>query len=258
MSNLLDSTNEAYHADRSHLSSSALKLLLNDPLAFKAQYIDGIAQPETTNVAFQDGTLAHVLVLEPEKVANYAIFPGLRKFGTAWEEFKKANADKICISAAQMLRAERLYRAYAELPQAIQLVSGGLAEHTMTGETMGVKLKARADYIVPGKYIVDVKTTSMPSDRDVFAETVAQYSYHLSAALYCRVAAQVYTDIHEFYWLVLSKEDQGCRVYKASATTLAAGDALLQRALLQYKKSIETGIWTLEQKTELQEEVEEV
>lgn len=244
---LLD--NAAYHNDTTHLSSSGLKLLLKDPAAFKLQYIDGIRE-NAEKAAFVDGTLVHALILEPETVVNYAVFPGLRKAGNAWEEFKQANPNKICISAAQMLRAEKLYKAHAAMDVATNLVSGGLPEHNMFGSLYDVKVKARADYIVPGKYIVDVKTTSMPSDVDVFRDTVVNYGYHTSAALYSKIAKQTYGVDHDFYWLVLSKDDGQCHVYKASDATITAGQVLVQRAILLYKQCVASGIWQLEQPKE--------
>lgn len=244
---LLDNSNAAYHADQTMLSSSALKLLLKDPAAFKAKHIDHIREPEQYKVAFEDGTLTHALILEPETISQYAIFPGLRKAGNAWEQFKLDNSGKICISAAQMLRAEKLYKAHSALDVANSLIRNGFPEHNMFGELQGIKVKARADYIVPKQYIVDVKTTSLPSDVDMFKQTVVDYGYHISAALYLAIAEQVYGVPHDFYWEVLSKDDGQCHVYKASEETLALGKTLVQKSLLMYKQCVASGIWQLTQ-----------
>lgn len=244
---MIDTSNEAYHADLSALSSSSLKLLLKDPAAFKAKYIDGIKEQQDYKVAFEDGTLTHCLILEPETVGQYAVFPGLRKAGNAWEQFKLDNAGKICISAAQMLRAEKLYKAHAALDVSNSLIRNGFPEHNMRGTLMDLAVKARADYIVPGQYIVDVKTTSQVSDIDLFKQTVIDYGYHLSAALYIDIADQVYGGPHTFYWEVLSKADGQCHVYKASLDTLSAGRNLVNQSLIMYKKCAKTGIWLSEQ-----------
>ena len=241
---MIDLSNEAYHADLTALSSSSLKLLLKDPAAFKARYIDGIKEAEEEKTAFVDGTLTHALILEPETVVNYAVFPGLRKAGNLWEKFKLDNSSKICISAAQMLKAEKLYKAHAALDVANSLIRNGFPEHNMRGKLHDLAVKARADYIVPKEYIVDVKTTSMPSDIEVFKQTVIDYGYHLSAALYVDIAEQVYGYKHDFYWEVLSKDDGQCHVYKASEETLYKGRALVNQALLLYKTCAKTSIWT--------------
>lgn len=243
---LLNSSNEAYHANKSHLSSSNLKQLLKDPAAFKREKIDGIREEQSDKSHFIEGTLTHTLILEPADISSYAVFPGLRKAGNAWEAFKVEHAHKRIVSITQMLRAEKLYKAYAAMDVATKLVSNGLPEHTMLGSIMGVDLKARADYIVPGQYIVDVKTTSMPSGVDYFNETVTQYGYGLSAALYCDLADQTYAAKHDFYWLVLSKDDGQCHIYKAGPS-LVIGALEVRRSLALYKKCLASGIWEIEQ-----------
>lgn len=259
---MIDTSNAAYHADLSALSSSSLKLLLKDPAAFKAKYVDGIKEREEYKVAFEDGTLTHALILEPETVGHYAVFPGLRKAGKLWETFKEENAGKICISAAQMIRAEKLYQAHAALDVANSLIRNGFPEHNMRATLLDLPVKARADYIVPGQYIVDVKTTSQASDIDLFKQTVLDYGYHLSAALYVDIADQVYKAPHAFYWEVLSKADGQCHVYKASLDTLSAGRNLVNQALIMYKKCTKSGIWLSEQnavdRSSLMYEIQEV
>lgn len=246
MSALLTSTNAEYHANRSHLSSSNLKMILKDIAQFKREWLDGIKEPEKDQSYFVEGTLTHSLILEPETVPKYAIYPGLRKAGNAWEEFKLQHAHRPIVSITQMQRAEKLYQAYAAMDVATSLIRNGLAEHSMLGNIMGVDLKSRADYIVPGKYIVDVKTTSLPSGSEFFAETINQYEYGLSAALYTELANQTYNAKHDFYWLVLSKDDGQCHVYKAVAS-LNTGLLLVHRAIAKYKQCLVSGLWTEEQ-----------
>lgn len=244
---ILESSNEAYHADRTHLSSSGLKTILKSAQQFKHEYIDDFYREDKSY--FQDGTLLHALILEPHKIAtDYAVFSGLRKAGKAYEQFKTEQSSKVIVSAAQMLRMQALYKSYKELPVAVSLLEGTLSEHSMVAEMLGVPVKARADAIsISRKAIIDVKSTSLPSGKDIFAETVISYSYHLSAALYCQIAFETYGTLFDFYWLVLSKDDGRCHIYKASTETLSAGSALVTQALIKYKKCKESGIWLDEQ-----------
>ncbi len=241
---ILDSTNAAYHADRTHLSSSGLKTLLRSAPQFYQEYVLG-QKEQVDKPAFQDGTLLHALILEPHKiVTDYAVFPGLRKVGKAFEEFKQANNGKVVVSAAQMLRMQSLYRSYTSLPVAVSILEGTLSEHSMVSTILGIPVKARADAIsISRKCIIDVKSTSMPSGAEVFAQTILDYSYHLSAALYCQIAFNTYGELFDFYWLVLSKDDGQCHVYKASTETLSTGSALVTQALVKYKKCKESNIW---------------
>lgn len=249
MSVILGSSNADYHANKSHLSSTQLKTLLKNPEQFYVEYILG-QRENVEKDAFVEGTLVHALILEPHKIMEeYAIYPGLRKHGKAWEEFKETHKSKIVISAAQMLRAEKLAKAHRALPAALNLIEGTLPEHNMIAEILGVPVKARADAINIDKgYIVDVKTTSMPSDIEFFKNTVIDYGYQLSASLYIEIAKQTYKKPFDFYWVVLSKSDNECHVYKASQHKLSEGTALYTKALLLYKRCLETGVWAHEYK----------
>lgn len=244
---ILGTSNIDYHKNVTHLSSSALKTLLADPAKFEREYILGQKENIERDV-FVEGSFVHALILEPQKVAEeYAVFSGLRKQGKLWDEFKVQNPGKTLISAGQLMRCEALVNSYSSMPVALELLKDGLPEHNMVSEVLGVPMKARADFIKPGHFIVDVKTTSMPSDIDIFRQTVKDYKYQLSAALYCQIAFDTYGAIHDFYWLVLSKDDKQCHVYKASSDTLAEGAGMVTKALVLYKKCKESNKWIAEQ-----------
>jgi hypothetical protein len=102
----------------------------------------------------------------------------------------------------------------------------------------------RADYINPEQaYIADIKTTRWPSGVDTFRRVVRELGYELSAALYCDIAYRVYGKVFDFYWIVISKEDFDCQVYRASTHTLSEGSALVTKALITYKKCLQSNNW---------------
>lgn len=248
MSTLLGSDDITYHADRTRLSSSNIKQLLKSPEQFHTEWVLGQRPPEKENPNFSEGKLVHSLILEPDKMAQYAIYPGLRKAGGAYEAFVAENPFKTILSAVQMRRCEELYKAYAKLPIAVEMLKNGYPEHTMLADILDVPIKTRADFInVDAGYIVDVKTTAGPTDIEVFKSTVIQYSYELSAALYCEAARETYGKLFDFYWLVLSKQDGGCAIYKASSDTLSMGTAMYTQGLVVYKKCKASGIWSFQQ-----------
>jgi hypothetical protein len=243
MSIFKGSSNADYHANNTHLSSSSLKLILKSASQFYNEFVLGNRE-NISKSAFDEGSFVHTLILEPHKVDEYAIFPGLRKVGKEFEAFKANNPNKVILSSAQMLRCEGLHRSYAAMPLALEMITGGLPEHSMDSSILDVPVKARADYInIDKSYIVDVKTTSMPSDTEIFKETVHQYGYELSAALYAQIAYNTYGKLFDFYWLVLSKADGQCHIYKASSNTLSLGSTLVTKALVKYKQCNQTGLW---------------
>lgn len=244
----LDSSNEDYHANRTHLSSSGLKLLLKDPQTFYQQYVLNL-RTEEHKTAFDEGSLTHSLILEPHKIASeYAFFQGLRKQGSKYEEFKSEHTGRKIMSVAQKLRCESFLRAYEARSEAVRMLSGGLPEHTMISSINDVAVKARADYInIDQGYIVDVKTTSYASDVDTFRNTLKEFKYDLSAALYCQIAKQVYGKDFHFYFVVISKTDLTCDIYLASDETIANGTMLVLQSLLLYKKCSVSGLWQHDQ-----------
>lgn len=254
-------TNAEYHADKTYLSSSKLKTILESIEKFK-QELDS-PPPAATGAHLDLGTYVHTLLLEPELIAtDYATFPGFRRAGKDFEIFKLQNPDKNIISLSMQNNGQRLAQSVQAVPIALDLLKGGAAELSIATELEGVNVKARFDYIHTNKaYIVDVKTSRDPAGRQYFKDTIQQYQYDLSAALYLQVAEQFYGKKFDFYWLVISKTDTPeCKVYKLSEKTRAEGNRKVLLALDKYKQCLETGIWldAVAAEKKIQEEVEEI
>lgn len=234
----------SYHTDISALSSSMLKLLRKDPAEFKRQYIDG-ERDNSPRAHFLEGTYCHSLLLEPETIKDqYAFYTGGIKRGNDWKAFVEANAGKTILSAPEKMRSEKYAASASARPEVLKMLQNGIAEHTMYSEVMGVPVKKRSDYInLEAGYIVDVKTTAQPADAELFKYTVQQYDYDLSAALYCQIAHNLTGKLFDFYWVVISKQDLVCDIYKASSDTLSTGASKVTQALYLYKKCTETGLW---------------
>lgn len=244
---LNDCTNEEYHSDKKYLSSSSLKLLLENKQEFYEQYILGRKTVQPDNTAFLFGSYMHSLILEPNLVSSEYVVAGnefnIRR-GEEYEKFKRAHPGKKVITSNEDALARELLTALANRPLASELLEDGLSEHTACVEIGGVKLKSRADYInVNEGYIVDVKTTSNATDRQTVIQTNEQFHYPLSAALYCLVFEAHYGKPFDFYWVFLSKFKKTCDVYKMSEKTKAAGRAQVEKALEIYRRAVESSNW---------------
>lgn len=237
-------TNAEYHSERDHLSSSNLKLLLQSPAEFYNQKILG-QKVVQQSAALDLGSYVHTLVLEPDQVAaEYAMYEGWRKQGPDFEAFRQQNPGKTYISQPQRHNGQRLANTVKACPAALQLLTGGEAELSLATSMFDVPVKMRADYINEAQsYIVDLKTTRWPSGPDTFRRTVSELGYELSAALYCDIAYRVYGKVFEYYWAVISKADYECQVYKASTHTLSQGSAMVNKALITYKKCLQSNNW---------------
>lgn len=237
-------SNADYHADKLSLSSSNLKLLLKDPQQFYKEKILGL-RDEVKKDFFSEGSFVHSLILEPEKVKeDYAIWPGLRKQGAEFKAWAEQQEGKTILSRPQELRCNNYFRAFKQQPVAKKILKGTKSEYTIVSELDGFKCKMRADAInLEEGYIVDVKTTSFGSDIDSFRGAVLNYGYDLSAAFYADIASKHYGKQFDFYFLVISKTELSCDVYKASFKTLTTGRKLYKKALKLYAKCMETGEW---------------
>lgn len=238
-------SNAEYHADKEFLSSSSLKLLLESPKKFYDEKILGLGKP-LEGAFLDEGTLTHSLILEPHTVAtDFVFFDGMRKQGDEYEAWKaRQPKNKIQMSKPQRMRCDLYVEAYKKCKTAVELIKGGLAEHTVCVELQNVKIKVRCDYInIEQGYIVDIKTTGKPADLESFKYTIQDYGYELSAALYLEAIEKHYGKKFDFFFLVLGKKDLVCEVYKLSERTRAQGRKKVYTALELYTLCLQTGVW---------------
>jgi hypothetical protein len=240
-------SNREYHEDREYLSSSNLKVILNDIQKFYRERILGEKEERKQSNALDEGSFMHTMILEPDlKDVEYAFFNGWQKRGKEYDEFvsEEKNKNKIILSAPQRMKCNKLYESYLSRKEAVNLIKGGEPEVSICGIISGIKLKARFDYVNEEKgYIVDVKTTGFDSGLEIFKLTFKDLHYDLSAALYLDIAEQYYKKNFDFYFIVLSKKDMECNVYKLSKTSRIYGRSLVVQAINKYKHCSETGNW---------------
>lgn len=249
---LNDCSNLEYHSDAKYISSSVLKTIYKDLNKYHKEYILKEKEPVSSTLqgSFDSGSLVHSMILEPHLTAtDFNFFDGFRKSGSEYQSFlanlPPSKAKLPIISTPQLHRCEKLHEAYKKLPIAVQLIQGGFSEQTICGKLHGVNIKTRFDYInVEKGYIADVKTTAHPSDIDSFKLVIDSYMYNLSAALYCSMAEQYYGKPFAFYFIVLSKKDFTCDVFKTSDASRQQGDMIILEACKKYLKAKATNIWT--------------
>lgn len=250
-----DLSNDDYHAEREHISSSNWKQLLKDSEKFHKEKILGNKLSETPKAlqnAYDEGNLAHSILLEPHTVdSEYVLYPGMRKAGKDWESFKVSEAAKnrIIISKPQWKRVETWTDNYKKLPGASELFTGCDFEYSLFLEFCGVKQKVRADFInVEKGYIGDLKTTAYPTDQSSFQYTCKQLGYELSTAMYCTLFEEHYGRPFDFYFGIMGKRSNTAAIYKASKAFRERGMVKLMSAIEDYKKRKITDDWTSSKK----------
>lgn len=252
-------SSSVYHADREYLSSSVLKTILKDIQQYHTEYILGYMPEKKKSPALEEGSLTHTLILEPELLNDeFAFYSGDRKSGADFKSFESANEDKIVISRPQKYRCDNLVAAYNKSDIATSLMADTQKEVSLCVELSDVKIKVRADALSVEKgAVIDIKTTSAETGLEFFKLTLKDLQYDLSAALYLECFEQYYKKPFNFYFIVLSKRDFHCSVYKLSTKTRSTGSEKVAKALKKYKQAKESNIW-LEEEVEQVIEIEEI
>jgi hypothetical protein len=242
--------NTQYHSEKSHWSSSNLKSLLkNTQLAYNEKVLGDTKEVSKSSQAnFDDGNLAHTLILEPELFnVEFAIFEGFRKSGKEFEIFKSIemeSANRTIISRGQYNKVEGWVKAFFRNGTANMLLDGCNSEMSVFGELNGMPLKARADAInIEKGYIIDLKTSGYETDLDNFKFTLESMEYDLSASLYCQMFERAFNKPFTFYWIVLGKKSKTCDIYKMSEDTRNKGTYKVRKAINLWKKCTTSGVW---------------
>lgn len=253
-------SNEDYHKNKTFLSSSDLKTILKSPELFYNDKILGLKENKSGE-HFAIGSAVHSLLLEPHLFnSEFAIFDGMVKRGKEFEAFKSQNTKPYIISKPQHEQIKRLVSGCKKSKLAVELLSGGLSEHTVCQIYKDVPIKVRTDKInLEKNFILDIKTSAFSVDHDSFKTTINQWDYALSAALYLAIIEQFYGRKFEFYFLAISKQDATCAIYKLSESSRFSGQNRIDNAIKTYKKCKESGIWKADNsKFEPSEEILEV
>lgn len=240
-------SNEAYHGNRTHYSSSQIKTLYWDQEKFHKEYILGQKEPMKQTDGLTEGTLIHTKILEPHLYdSQVAVSEEFTKRGNAYKNFEAANPGKLCISGGQALKLEKMYEAYKRLPTAVELIKNSKTEVTIGSEIMGIPVKIRCDAIdVENGIISDVKSTAYSCDIEIFRQNAysQMLSYDISAALYTMVAEQELGRPFDFNYIVISKSEFKCEVYKSSQQSLINGRNKIFKALEKLNYFKQHGQW---------------
>lgn len=240
--------NDAYHADRSAVSSSALKAMLRSP----AHYQAGLLAPRKETPAMVFGTAFHAALLEPDLFAeSYFVFDGDRR-GKAYADALAANPGKRDLKPDEMANIEGMAAAVGAFSNGVLLDALKIAEREVSifyeDKDSGVSCKIRPDFLVRSAGIFDLKTTDDARPQSFLRSAVADYSYDLSAVMYGEGVDALTGKNLPFYIVAVEKvAPYGVWVYEIRR---ALEDSLyrngwikLRKALRLYRQCSETNDW---------------
>lgn len=170
-------------------SNSVLRMLLENTPAHYRHWVDSHDSPDTPALAF--GRAYHCRVLEPDVFAStYAVPPDFGDMRSSTnrakrDEWRAENPGVTMLSEQDMQTINAMYDALMSHRLAAGMMKSGRSEVTMrwVDEETGVRCKARTDWIDPGRFTMDLKTTDDASPAG-FARSIAKYGYHIQGAHY--------------------------------------------------------------------------
>ncbi|EMF7561048.1 PD-(D/E)XK nuclease-like domain-containing protein [Serratia marcescens] len=168
---------------------------------------------------------------------------------SAW---KNNNDQRQTITQAQMKHAKAIQRALFTHPSAGQLLQHPqrAVEVSYFGidEETGLELRVRPDLEVEAGGLrtgFDLKTVSMGNVKQSALRArlhreIIERDYHLSAGMYCDVAA-----LDQFFWIFVNKDEHyhWIAIVEASADLLELGRLEYRKTLRDIKQAQDTGVW---------------
>lgn len=168
---------------------------------------------------------------------------------SAW---KNSNDQRQTITQAQMKHAKAIQRALFTHPSAGQLLQHPqrAVEVSYFGidEETGLELRVRPDLEIEAGGLrtgFDLKTVSMGNVKQSALRArlhreIIERDYHLSAGMYCDVAA-----LDQFFWIFVNKDEHyhWVAIVEASADLLELGRLEYRKTLRDIKQAQDTGVW---------------
>lgn len=186
---VLDMPNDEYHKRPQPGSSRLKEMLTGTPAAYLHKTLN--PEPAKSNDAYTLGTLAHLLLMQPQLAdSEVAVTPGFdrrTKQGKAdAEAFDIANKGKLIVTLDMWDAAVQMALNAVHHPKVAALMDGAVFESSVFFEHKPTEqlFKVRPDWLPLGRpFIVDVKTTTDASWSGM-QRSIMNYHYDLSAAMY--------------------------------------------------------------------------
>lgn len=237
-----------YHAPTDELSSTGAKLILESPAKFKHQVIDG---NRVHRDAYDLGTAVHTKVLgvghaavtcPPELLASNGAMS--TKEARAWKAEQQAAGVPV-VSESELAVIDGMAEAVLRHELAKKLFEReGQAEVSVFAEHLGVKNRARFDYLPDdGGIAVDLKTTVDASPAG-FAKSAANFGYHIQRGHYLDVLERACGRRVEMLFVTVEKEAPhlvGIHQLNQEFADMGEAEALEARDI--YKRCTDTGEW---------------
>lgn len=221
-----------------------------DPLLIRMAYeVDDMKRTAAQQDRMDRGTLAHLMILQPELVASkVAVWSG-RRAGVEWDEFVNANEGKLLIRDEDFREVESAAQQALNVPRVRQLCSGLNVEAALFGEEDGVYTKGRVDGLRYGEMpvIIDLKTTEAGIDSHSVQRTIRDFRYREKMAMYRRMFCQATGADKElvkcFNIFIKLPPPVSIRIVQFTTGALEFGEIRMRKAIDRVRECIRTSSW---------------
>jgi exodeoxyribonuclease VIII len=257
MAQIWNVDNNTYHADKTKIGASMLKVALASPQEYRRRFIDAEPLVDGESDSLTLGSMLHCLVLEPENFSKlFAVRPdvdGRTKEGKSIiAAFRLASLGKTEAEPNEKTKAEAMARAVLADETIASWVKSAIKERGVTWEEEGVAYKMKADLFIeqphlPHDLILDLKTSDDPTPENWGSGSsfspIRKYRYDLQAAHYAIGMEALTGRPCGFGAIVVGKSDPyDVYVYDLSAW-LPAGAWQRARAIDAINHCRETNVW---------------
>lgn len=203
-------------------------------------------EPVPDTAAMLLGRSAHTAVFEPDRFpVEYAVFPGPRRQGKAWDEFCAANQGRTILRADEYMTCLAIRDAVRGHPVAgPALAPPGEAEKVLQWQDpdTGIACKARLDWYRTG-LLCDLKTTSQITPRE-FSATAHRMGYFGQLAFYQEGLARNRLDApRPIIIAVETTPPHDVAVYRLTDDALEAGEVEWRELLRMLSAGRFSGRW---------------
>lgn len=243
---------EAYHADKTSISSSGLRALLNP--GCPAQFKYDRDHPQAPKKEFDLGHAAHLYVLGEGPELEVIDFPDWRKKDAQIQRDEAYLAGKVPLLVKDHDMVLAMAEAIRQHPIAGPLFTPGtgLAEQSLfwTDPRTGVRCRCRPDWMPhrgDGRLVVVDYKTAKAVDEAALQRAVYERGYHAQAAHYLNgvKALGLHGDQEPAFVFVFQAKTAPYLVHlvELDFPALALGAARNERALRTYAECERTGNW---------------
>lgn len=255
-------TDDEYHADKEHISASALKKIKVSPLHYRE------AEEEKETDALLFGSAYHTYILEPDKfdkqyyifddavicgalIAKGAKSPRAMKEYKEWKDAQLSFADgKTTIDKEDFDTLVKMKARLMAHPYARMLLSNGRNEVAYMGEIETeagtIKVKIKPDHFNQNKKIITDLKTCVSASLDDFPRHAAELDYHIQASFYSDLLEKIDGDNRPYTFFFIAQEKKApfaFNLFECSPQFTSQGRYEYEMLLQLYKYCSDNNTW---------------